>query len=231
MQYLYHGTKESGIKELKPKEAGHGKKYVYATREPFAVIFINRPGGSLVADWGLGEDGVAYYVEKIDGIFDKNYSNVSGSLYALDESLFFQDDSLDRIEFVSDKTVPVIKEIQIQDLKKYLEELENKGELNIINYKERLNFFPTLDEDSVKDTLELIEKYGKDRILPNIRTYRPDILDEVLRNLDQSGQSRTLTTLMTLSATTKKRRPLAGVFLLYSCPRQTSLILNSLNKN
>ncbi len=182
MQHLYHGTKEGGLKELKPKEAGHGKEYVYATGKAFAVIFINRPGGSLVADWGFGKDGTPYYVEKVEGIFDKNYSGVGGSLYILEKSLFFQNESMDEIEFASDRVVPVVEEIKIQDLKEYLENLEREGKLKVIKYENRLKFFPKIDEDSVKDALSLIEKYGKDRILPSIKEYRPEILDEVLKN-------------------------------------------------
>jgi|TARA_Y100000310_G_scaffold185220_1_gene185300 hypothetical protein len=179
--HLYHGTKQQNLTELSPSEAGHKDKYVYAvSNKAYALIFINRPGGSLVAKWGEDSKGNPYYVEKVEGILKRNYANVKGSIYTVDKKLFFKNKKLHSIEYISKKTVPVIKEIEIDDLEEYFIKLCNEGNINIIYYKDRLKVFPNIDKNIVKSALKLIDKYGKDAILPDIQKYHPYILDEIL---------------------------------------------------
>ncbi|MBT4208902.1 hypothetical protein HON59_02030 [bacterium] len=185
ISYLYHGAKQQNLTELSPFEAGHIKKYVYATSsQALALIFINRPGGSLIANWGKGEEGIPYYCEKIEGVLKKNYAGVKGSIYVVDKRLFSQDNELHNIEFVSKETVPVIKEIKIDDLEEYFKKLNDEGKVNIIYYEDRLKFFPNIDKETVESALKLIKKYGKDKILPDIQKYQPKILDEVLKRIN-----------------------------------------------
>jgi len=162
MEYVYHGSKESGLKSLKPSKAGYNKKYVYAATDiSFAAIFINKPGGSLVAKYKRDEASIPYYCERKRGIFNKNYSKQKGSIYVLEKEHFKHLKNLWSEELVSEKEVPVVKEIKIKDLKKFLLDLEKEGKFRVIYYKDRLKHFPRDDIAIERTKEELVKKYGK----------------------------------------------------------------------
>ncbi|MFW6283306.1 MAG: hypothetical protein ACOC1P_04615 [Minisyncoccales bacterium] len=180
MVYVYHGSKISGLSKINPFKSGYNKKYVYAVSDPaFAVIFINRQGGSLVASWGRLKDGKPYFCEKIKGVFNSNYKNQNGSLYILDKSYFLRKKGFWNEEFISSKEVPVIKEVKINDLEEYLLELEKKGKFKFIPYEKRLDYFPEIDGNIMKDIKKLEEKYSKEKVLYFVKKYRPDIIEKL----------------------------------------------------
>ncbi|MEI6296137.1 MAG: hypothetical protein WCO84_00640 [bacterium] len=183
MEYLYHGSKVNGLTILSPKEAGHKDAFVYAVSElAFAVIFINRPGGSLLQGWGRNKNtGIPYLVEKKEGTIDINYKNIPGSIYVVRKELFFQTSSLWKEEWISKKSVEVVEEIKIINLKEYLLNLERENKLEITYFKDRLINFPNIDNDAIKDARELITKYGNS-VIESIKKYRPEILDKVIIN-------------------------------------------------
>jgi hypothetical protein len=84
---------------------------------------------------------------------------------------------------VSKETVPVFKEIKIDNLEEYFKKLNDEGKVNIIYYKNRLKFFPNIDKETIESALKLIKKYGKDKILQDIQKYQPEILDDVLKKI------------------------------------------------
>ncbi len=187
MNYLYHGSKNSNLLELKPFKSGHNNNYVYAvSHQAFAVIFINRPGGSLLASWGRLENGKVFFCERKKGIFDAYYNKQSGSLYFVNKKYFFKQKELWKEEWVSNKKVPIIKEIKIIDLKKYLQNLEKTGQFKIILHENRLKFFPNFDEELINSMTQLIQKYGTNKILPFIQKHYPDLIDEVLYKIKKS---------------------------------------------
>jgi len=184
--FIFHGSKKKNLSSLIPRESEKGEKFVYAvSEESFAAIFINRPGGSLVASWGRLK-GIPYFCERKKGVIDKNYKKKKGSIYVVDKNLFHKEKDLWKEEWVSKKKVSVLDEIKIFDLKKYLEELEKSGKFKLIYYKDRLKYFPNIDKDLFKTCIGLINKYGEKKILPNIKKYQPSILDKVLSKIHES---------------------------------------------
>ena len=177
---LYHGSLNQKLKYLKPGNGGYKKDFVYAVScKAFAAIFINRKGGSLVASWGRLKNGLPYFCERKKGIFKSNYNNQKGSIYVVDKKYFKQNKKLWEEEWVSEQKVPIIEEIKIKNLKKYLLELESKGKIKIILFKDRKKFFPNIDKELIEDAIKLIEKYGYEKTLPSIKKNQPKILDKV----------------------------------------------------
>lgn len=173
MEYLYHGTKIQGLKELKAP--------IYATKNiVFAAIFINREG-SLSAGWNKTNNTVAYW-ERKEGIFYKNYHNQKGSIYVVSKKNFKQDKTMWSEEFKSNKVVKVIKEIKINNLEKYLLDLEKENKFKFIPFNERLKYFPDDDKNLVQIGLNLVKKYGKE-VLPKIKKQRPDLYNQILKRI------------------------------------------------
>ncbi len=180
---LYHGSKKRNLKVLVPSDGGHDKKYVYAVScEAFAAIFINRPGGSLVASWGRLK-GKPYFCEKKRGVFKRNYEGKQGSIYVVNKKYFSQKKNLWKEEYVSKKKVPVVEEIKINDLGKYMKKLEKEGKFKIIYHRNRLKYFPKIDKELVDSAVKLVEKYGLEKVLPGMKKHQPAIVKEVMRRL------------------------------------------------
>lgn len=88
MDYLYHGSVVSGIKEIKPLSVLHGsdKRVVYLTDNiPYALFYIwdkerNHCEGKHVTAWI--KDGTSFYEEQFPDQMKIFYGGVSGYLYA-----------------------------------------------------------------------------------------------------------------------------------------------------
>lgn len=191
-KYVYHGSKKSNLKKLKPKESGFGKKFVYACYDPiFAAIFIHRPGGSLLAGWGRDEDDIPYFVERKKGIFNKWYKSRKGYLYALNKEDFHREDFLWEEEVISEKPVEVVKKTKIENLKEYFEDLKREGKMKIIKFEERLKFFPKDEERLTKSCANYIlmkgEK-GKSKIKKLQPRVYPKALEKIRAGYEGEGK-------------------------------------------
>ncbi len=176
---LFHGSQTKGLNNFIPSVNGHGRKALYATTEKaFAAIFINRPGGSLEAAWGR-YNGIPYYCERIANVFDKNYSNVQGSIYEFAKESFVNVAGGWEDEYISDCPMSVINELQIYDAKQYMIELAKLGEFIIIPYSNRFDYFPHFEDDFIMNCIDLLNKYGG-TIINDIIKYHPAIGDKII---------------------------------------------------
>jgi hypothetical protein len=186
MKKLYHGSHIQGLKEITPKESGHGQSYVYAISTlPFALIFAGQGRNTFIASWGRLKDNTPYFCEKKPGAFDLFYKGKKSSIYVLDSKNFFQKENMWKEEYVSEKREEVLEEIKVEDVKEYLLGLEKKGSFKFIPYEDRKKYFPNIDEDAIKDAMKMIEKYGEEKMLKAIQRWRPDILEAVKLKLDK----------------------------------------------
>lgn len=179
--YLFHGTDIANLKSIKPNKSGHKNEYIYATSDlAFATIFSARKGNSLVTMVIKNKEGVPCLCERAEGIFNKLYSRVSATVYIVDKNDFFHKKGMWANEFVSDKEVPIIEEITIPDIKEFLLELEKEeGEFKLVEYKDRKEYFPKIDEEEIDDVHALIDKYGELRIHKTLEKWRPDLLEKI----------------------------------------------------
>ncbi len=185
---LYHGTEKRGLKTLEPMAAaGYDKKYVYATDSLFeAVIFLGRMRNSLQATWDA--DGkVPYFCERREGVLDRWYSGVSGSIYVLPKWLFHRDARLDPHEFVSDKAVEVLDEISIRDAKAFLMDMQASGRAKLILYRDRRTLFPD-DSDLVDMCVRGLRKYSLGFTLERIRKLNPSIERDFMAKLNGANK-------------------------------------------
>lgn len=185
---LYHGSHKQGLRALEPSEAGFGKKYVYATDNfAAAVIFLGRGRNSFEATWTMGGKN-QFFCERKEGILDKWYSGVSGSLYSVTSGDFRRDESIGEHEFISSRPVRVVEETRVSDAKDFLVNLERQGKLRIIGYRDRRKMFPD-DSDLVKMCLNGLGKYGVEFTLKRIRELQPQIEKEFLERVQQREDS------------------------------------------
>jgi len=186
MEKLYHGSHVQALKKINPKESRYNKQYVYAVSElAFALLFSVPVRNSFIASWGRLKDSIPYFCEKRLGAFDLFYSDKQCSIYVLDAKDFFQKENLWREEYISEHTEKVVEEIKVADVKEYLLDLEKEGKFKLITFNDRKLYFPNIDEEAVKDAMEMIKKYRSESILKAIKKWRPDILEEVELELDR----------------------------------------------
>ena len=129
-----------------------------------------------------------FFCERKEGILDKWYSGVSGSLYSLSPSDFRRDESIGEHEFISSRPVRVVEETRVSDAKDFLVNLERQGKLRIIGYRDRRKMFPD-DSDLVKMCLNGLGKYGVEFTLKRIRELQPQIEKEFLERVQQREDS------------------------------------------
>ena len=182
MDKLYHGSNIPNLKTIVPNRSG----YVHTTTElVFALIFSSRERNSLNAKWGMNEDNIPYFCEKMEGIFDRLFKNKSSHIYILDKKDFFPNDRTWKYEYLSNKEEKVIEELVINDIRDYLLNMEKEGKFQLIKYKDRKKYFPNIDNEDIKIALDLAKKYGKDRAIHDCEKWRPDILEDLRLELDK----------------------------------------------
>jgi hypothetical protein len=185
-KFLYHGSQIQGIKEFVPKEAGYGKKYVYATSEiALAVIFSCKGRSSYIANWGTGKNpgNVPFFTERKKGIINELYSGKEASIYVFSREGFYHDKRMSSHEWISEKKVKPIKEIKIKDVKKYLMRLSKEGKIKITLYKKELK--DCTDEAILNLTNEIEKKYGYESALQGIKKYYPPLEKKFIQSTHQ----------------------------------------------
>ncbi len=154
MDYVYHGSKKSGITELKPNKSTHGISYVYATSsKELAMILSMKIGDLLCLVGGTGkEDNPIIFVERKPGIFqDRLHKDTN--IYTLDGK-DFEAKTQWAGEVVTDKPQKVIKEEYIQDVYTELEKSEQEGTLKMYRYPERPEGMPLDNSDLIEHWLD-----------------------------------------------------------------------------
>lgn len=132
---IYHGSSHKLTSlDPKPSKVIDGENAVFGTdSKPLSAIFIPKWSD---CDLDLGYyKGVLYCTEVYHGAFDI-LKGVSGYIYHLDGKQFESDKRLGMInhEFISRKSVKVIKAEKINDVYEYLK----KSEIRLITYDQKL---------------------------------------------------------------------------------------------
>lgn len=147
MEYVYHGSKIHGLKELIPHKSTHGV-YVYATKsKEIATIMSKKCGDDATYSLTTNKEGKLDLVERLPHAFDKMFSN-DFSLYMLDNSLF-KNINTGFNEVVSDTVVPVIKEESYDSLMDAIKKLAEDGLINIYYFPNRPDYIPADDSDLI----------------------------------------------------------------------------------
>ena len=133
MGFLYHGSKEHGLKRLEPRESTHGV-YVYATYDKvLALNFSSRCGDDLVYSIGRTDNNMPWnIVERVPGAFDKMYSN-SSSIYSFSDETF-KDIHTGFCEVVSEVGVDIENEEYCENVFEGLLEAQKEGLVKLYRY-------------------------------------------------------------------------------------------------
>lgn len=147
MEYVYHGSKVHGLKELIPHKSTHGT-YVYATKsKEIAIIMSKKCGDDATYSLTTNEDGKLDLVERIPYAFDKMFSN-DFSLYTLGSSLF-KNINTGFNEVVSESAVSVLQEEFYDNLMDAINKLVEERLINIYYYPSRPDYIPINDYDLI----------------------------------------------------------------------------------
>jgi hypothetical protein len=149
---VYHGSSKRGMKEIKPQDGSHGKKWVYGTKDlVVSACFITGFGGGDFAYY-KGRDvqtGKFCICERFQGAFEKLFQGVKGSIYELASETFKENMTQWQEEVVSEQAVTPLREIKIENNFDFLSEFEKNGELIIKRFPEKTKEIPDDDEDLV----------------------------------------------------------------------------------
>ena len=182
-KYVYHSSKVSGLKILKPRPSTHKIPWVYATRDIATTAMYLGDNFDFICQTGFS-NGKPYIWERFKGAFDLVYKNKKGSIYYLKPDTFKEYMTSFNSEIVSEVPVKVEKEIPINDVHKYLLNLEKEGKLEIF-------MFPNTPDGRASDKQDIVERginwtidFGEST-LEQIVKYHPDVLDRVIKGLQK----------------------------------------------
>ena len=135
MKILYHGSKTSGIKKLKPslpKALRGSKRLIFATSDrAYALSMIHGTGDELAVMYAVNADTrkIEMFIDELEpGKLD--LLSQEGYLYEVESKYFKESPEKLEGEFVSYNPVPVVKENKIDNV---LGELKRTG-VNLVKY-------------------------------------------------------------------------------------------------
>lgn len=160
---LYRGTKEKGLKIMKPRLVNHGISYVYATTDKNEAIMYSVKGGNLIYTniYGYDDKGNRCLIERKANCLEDIF-NVEGRYYILDDKDFVKHEEIGvgDNEYVSTVDVKVIEEVTIPNVWEYYKKLEKNGKLKIFRYPSRPSSYPLDDSDLVDCAKLMYEQIG-----------------------------------------------------------------------
>ena len=154
MDYVYHGSKIKGLKEIKRRKSTHQKEWVYATpSKVLATIFMGN-GNDLFYDLsGNGVDKPIILVERKPNMF-KTIFDESGSLYYLDSKNFLSNQTNWSGEVISNYDEIVIKEEYINNVYDELIKMAQNNELQLYLYPNRPKRIPLDNSDLIPKVID-----------------------------------------------------------------------------
>lgn len=184
MEYVYHGSKTSGLKVIEPRVSTHLQNYVYASPSKCVATVFLASGGSdlqyLIGGMGTLESPL-YLVERLPGMFEQ-YFNSSGSLYTLDAKDFSHRGKLWNAEVVADNAQEVLAEEEISDVLASLEEYQKQGLVKLYHYPNRPDNVPLDNSDLIDQYINAYQN-GHGRAIESLLRVYPEFTEEVNNRL------------------------------------------------
>lgn len=179
---VYHASKQQNQETIKPAFKGHNKKLVYATKnKPLAALFLSWKGGDFTCQIIGGETTL---VERFEGALDHRYSGISGSIYTLPGEKFEESKTDWQFEVTCKEEVTPLNEEKIEEAKKYLMKLKEKGKIKIVYHPNKPDYIPKDDSDLVQKAVKLA-KQDKEKAMEIIEKYHPNLKNRVLKKLKE----------------------------------------------
>ena len=167
---LYHISKTSGLKVLKPQISTHKKAYVYAIENPVTGLLFGAPHDDF--DFIIREEnGKPVVTECYPGVFRLIFEGKKCSVYEVADDGFMRGMTSWSPELVNENEVAVIREVRVDDLCSRLLDEEENGNLIIRRYEDTAEYKSLISEhiidrlvrfDAVYTESERLKKhYGK----------------------------------------------------------------------
>lgn len=151
MHTLYHISKITGIKVLKPQISTHKKAYVYATDDLVTGLLFGAPHDDF--DFIISEEsGIPAIYECYQNAFDIVFCEKSCSVYEVSDEGFERGKTSWDKEFVCENDVPVMNEIFIGSLYSHLLSEESAGNL-LIHRFENTDMYKKIISEHIVDRL------------------------------------------------------------------------------
>ena len=184
--FVYHSSKNQGLKVLKPNISTHGKNWVYAaTSLEMSAVFLSGRGGDLTCQVGRNSTtGKVFICERFKDAFEYRYNDISGSIYLLPEDKFVKEKTSWDEEVVCETEVEVIEEIIIDDVKSYILNLVKEEKVTFVRFPNKIAGLPDDDEDLVFRGIVWSREIG-DKILEDFKKLHPNLLTRIQEGLKE----------------------------------------------
>lgn len=181
---LYHVSPAHGITTLFPRVSTHGKAYVYAIENLTTALIFGVKKDDFDFILTTDEKGHPSLSECYPDAFREKYQGHSCSVYEVEEEGFLRGMTSWEPELVSEREVPIVREIVVPDLYERLLEEERKGSLSVYRYQEEPGY------------RKRISRHAADRIIrfgileadweedPRFRTYYRPLIEALLSATD-----------------------------------------------
>lgn len=185
---LYRGCKESGIKVMEPRLVNHDKPYVYATNDLVEAVIYSVKGGNFnyTNIYGYDDNNKRCLIERKKDCLETIF-NVPGRYYLLDDKNFKKHNEIGvgDNEYVSEKPVKVIEEINIPNVWEFLNEKQEQGIIKIYRYPNRPSSYPDDDSDLIECAmLTYIDNGNLDMAFGLLEKHHPELLDRINKTKD-----------------------------------------------
>lgn len=184
MKVVYHGSPQGGLSMIVPAASTHGERWVYACKDVVMVtLFLSGVGGDLTCAMGREEEtGLPSVCERLPDAVEARYAAKRGSIYTLPADTFVKGRTGWEEELVSSVAVQPIAELAVEDVKDHLQELKERGLLQIYRYPSRPPDVPADDEDLVLREIVWTREKG-DRVLEAFQRYHPHLVSRIRQGL------------------------------------------------
>lgn len=136
---LYHISKTTGLKILKPQVSTHKKPYVYAVENVVTGLLFGAQHDDF--DFIINEEnGIPVITECYPNAFQSVFQGKSCSIYEIPEERFLRGMTSWSPELVSENEVSVVREISVGDLYLRLLDEETRGNLIIRRYEDSAEY-------------------------------------------------------------------------------------------
>jgi len=109
---------------------------------------------------------------------------VSGSIYTLPGEKFEESKTDWQFEVTCKEEVTPLNEEKIEEAKKYLMKLKEKGKIKIVYHPNKPDYIPKDDSDLVQKAVKLA-KQDKEKAMEIIEKYHPNLKNRVLKKLKE----------------------------------------------
>lgn len=145
---LYHISKTTGLKILKPQVSTHKKPYVYAIKNVVTGLLFGAQHDDF--DFIISEEnGIPFIMECYSGVFQSIFKDKACSIYEINDEGFLCGMTSWSPELVSENEVTVVREIPVSNLYLRLLDEEAKGNLIIRRYEDNADYKRVISEHIV----------------------------------------------------------------------------------